>query len=250
MPLPSANFYFASCDCSCLTKECDIESRKDINQGRHAKVLRMEKSSKRGKIPPQDWPSIISRYESGETLASIARTYDCSPPAISYIVSRSRARNAAAAPGVGAPQEPQLVKSQPGGTPSPASRPIELTEIDSPAAAVGQDFTAAGPGVAEAHGGRGEDANPPIELRLFPDATAPTPLPRRDLPRLGEDAAVERPGQPRRDPQRGGNGNMARPGVGAGASQPYSEPRRTLHLSRPGGDGGNRQEPQGLVHAG
>lgn len=53
----------------------------------------MEKSSKRGKIPQHDWPSIIKRYEAGETLASIARTYDCSPPAISYIVSRTRARD-------------------------------------------------------------------------------------------------------------------------------------------------------------
>ncbi len=53
----------------------------------------MEKSSKRGKIPQSDWPSIMVRYESGETLASIARTYDCSPPAISYVVSRSRARD-------------------------------------------------------------------------------------------------------------------------------------------------------------
>ena len=56
----------------------------------------MERSSKRGKIPQHDWPAIISRYESGETLASIARTYDCSPPAISYIVSRTRARGTAA----------------------------------------------------------------------------------------------------------------------------------------------------------
>jgi hypothetical protein len=55
----------------------------------------MEKSSKRGKIPQQDWPSIIKRYEAGETLASIARTYDCSPPAISYILSRNRTRDAA-----------------------------------------------------------------------------------------------------------------------------------------------------------
>jgi len=55
----------------------------------------MERSSKRGKIPQQDWPSIIKRYEDGETLAGIARTYDCSPPAISYIISRSRARDAA-----------------------------------------------------------------------------------------------------------------------------------------------------------
>jgi hypothetical protein len=55
----------------------------------------MERSSKRGKIPQHDWPSIIKRYEAGETLASIARTYDCSPPAISYILSRSRARESA-----------------------------------------------------------------------------------------------------------------------------------------------------------
>jgi hypothetical protein len=59
----------------------------------------MEKSSKRGKIPQSDWPLIMARYEAGETLASIARTYDCSPPAISYVVSRSRARQ----PGVEAP---------------------------------------------------------------------------------------------------------------------------------------------------
>ena len=81
----------------------------------------MEKSSKRGKIPQQDWPSIISRYESGETLASIARTYDCSPPAISYIVSRTRARTAAAESAGASPPglpltEPQLVKAT-GSTP-------------------------------------------------------------------------------------------------------------------------------------
>jgi hypothetical protein len=37
----------------------------------------------------------MARHEAGETLASIARSYDCSPPAISYIVSRSRARGVA-----------------------------------------------------------------------------------------------------------------------------------------------------------
>src|SRR5438552_18658595 len=72
----------------------------------------MEKSNKRGKIPQSDWPQIMARYEAGETLASIAKTYDCSPPAISYIVSRSRARdaNGAAAPAV---TEPQLIKTHP-----------------------------------------------------------------------------------------------------------------------------------------
>jgi hypothetical protein len=70
----------------------------------------MDKSGKRGKIPQSDWPLIMMRYEAGETLASIARTYDCSPPAISYIVSRSRTRQSAAEPAPAA-AEPQLVKA-------------------------------------------------------------------------------------------------------------------------------------------
>jgi hypothetical protein len=81
----------------------------------------MERSSKRGKIPQQDWASIIKRYEAGETLASIARTYDCSPPAISYILGRSRSRDAAVA---GTEQseietpEPRLVKGHPNDIPT------------------------------------------------------------------------------------------------------------------------------------
>jgi transposase-like protein len=69
----------------------------------------MEKSSKRGKIPQSDWPLIMARYEAGETLASIARTYDCSPPAISYIVSRNRGKPTNEAPPPAA--EPQLIKA-------------------------------------------------------------------------------------------------------------------------------------------
>src|SRR5438477_10790846 len=75
----------------------------------------MERSNKRGKIPQSDWPLIMARYEAGETLSSIARTYDCSPPAISYVVSRSRARQ----PGGETPRliptgETQLIKAAPG----------------------------------------------------------------------------------------------------------------------------------------
>src|SRR6202045_1024117 len=81
----------------------------------------MERSSKRGKIPQQDWPSIIKRYEAGETLASIARTYDCSPPAISYILGRSCARDATVEgteqSGVETP-EPRLVRGHPNDMPT------------------------------------------------------------------------------------------------------------------------------------
>jgi hypothetical protein len=74
----------------------------------------MDRSGKRGKIPQQDWPAIMARYEAGETLASIARTYGCSPPAISYVVSRSRGRglapNAVATRKPASP-EPLLIES-------------------------------------------------------------------------------------------------------------------------------------------
>src|SRR5262252_9708417 len=96
----------------------DVVGQVTPNQGREQelqpRVRKMERSGKRGKIPQQDWPSIIKRYEAGETLASIARTYDCSPPAISYVLSRSRARDAAggAEPTELEAREGRLVKEQ------------------------------------------------------------------------------------------------------------------------------------------
>lgn len=73
----------------------------------------MEKSNKRGKIPQADWPLIMARYEAGETLVSIARTYDCSSPAISYIVSRNRDKSASETPPP--VSEPQLIKAHSNG---------------------------------------------------------------------------------------------------------------------------------------
>jgi hypothetical protein len=45
----------------------------------------------KGKIPNSEWPSIVQRHLSGETIANIARSYDCTAPAIRYIVRRSTA---------------------------------------------------------------------------------------------------------------------------------------------------------------
>ena len=110
----------------------------------------MDRSSKRGKIPQQDWPAIMARYEAGETLASIARTYDCSPPAISYIVSRSRGRGlapSAVAATRPASSEPPLIESHVIEVPVHVSgRDDALTEqmpvgdsaVDSPAATTNQ----------------------------------------------------------------------------------------------------------------
>jgi hypothetical protein len=101
----------------------------------------MEKSGKRGKIPQSDWPLIMARYEQGETLSSIARTYDCSPPAISYIVSRSREKTTGeiAPP---AATEPLLVKAQANGADGDGSADVEPTVAPPAAALVRRDAVA------------------------------------------------------------------------------------------------------------
>jgi hypothetical protein len=99
----------------------------------------MEKSGKRGKIPQSDWPLIMGRYEAGETLSSIARTYDCSPPAISYIVSRSRGKPASEA-ATSPAAEPQLLKTIGNGAAANDSVAVEPTvEPPAPIAAIHRD---------------------------------------------------------------------------------------------------------------
>lgn len=166
----------------------------------------MERSSKRGKIPQQDWPSIIARYEGGETLASIARTYDCSPPAISYILSRSRARaTAAALAGVPSPENPAAAPPQGGGSLFEARLAAPAAPADSPS----------------------ENAAFPLPE---PNAAAKTDVspPRFSAPpgngRAGNGAPVT-----------GGPGNG---GLGNGA--PNGELRRTLRLSSGSANGPER----------
>ena len=50
----------------------------------------MEKSRQQRKIERAEWPAIAARHSGGESLASIARAYGCTAPAIRYIVERQR----------------------------------------------------------------------------------------------------------------------------------------------------------------
>ena len=50
-----------------------------------------ESSKKRGRIPQSAWPHIVDRYRSGATLSAIAREYECTPSAISYIIRKAEA---------------------------------------------------------------------------------------------------------------------------------------------------------------
>lgn len=46
---------------------------------------------KRGRIPQSAWPRILERHRAGVTLSAIAREFDCTPSAISYIVRKAEA---------------------------------------------------------------------------------------------------------------------------------------------------------------
>ncbi|MBV9686268.1 MAG: sigma-70 family RNA polymerase sigma factor [Alphaproteobacteria bacterium] len=46
------------------------------------------------KIPQGEWSAIAARYAKGESISRIAQSYGCTPPAIHYILKRSRQRSA------------------------------------------------------------------------------------------------------------------------------------------------------------
>jgi len=58
----------------------------------------MTGTRKKGKIPRREWTAIRERHAAGEALASIARDYDCTGPAIRYILSRTKGDHPAALP--------------------------------------------------------------------------------------------------------------------------------------------------------
>lgn len=50
----------------------------------------MKGPTTRGKIPFSDRPRIVARYEGGESIASISRSFGCTAPAIRYLIKRTK----------------------------------------------------------------------------------------------------------------------------------------------------------------
>ena len=202
----------------------------------------MERSNKRGKIPQSDWPLIMARYEAGETLASIARTYDCSPPAISYVVSKSRARQPSPGRSAAGPSgaEAQLIKSVTGG--SAGSRPAGRLRADAPPAR-GNPLPAS-------------TERRPDALPTGPETTAAPAVPppangrspqNRDADRVARDGFPDRGPTPAQAPGGADNGQRAPVGTGARAASPLSrsggDTRHRLHLSLGNGPLGTGPSP-------
>ncbi len=133
----------------------------------------------RGRIPQSSWPQILQRHRAGVTLSAIAREFDCTPSAISYIVRKAEAagvepevRNAKPVPSVSMPSSPAPV--------APVVTTLSLPDRSGPAPRQGTAQPVANQPVA---------VPPPAP----PAPVAPPPAAAAEATR---DGATARPSQP------------------------------------------------------
>jgi transposase-like protein len=178
---------------------------------------------RRGRIPQSAWPDILERYRGGATLSALAREFNCTPSAISYIVRKAEAS-------VGGPEgEAEATPATPAAAvetvappPAPAPAPVQTA----PAAEAPRQQPAAQP--------------------------APTAAPPARAPQAEGRAAPD--GRPRDARANEGRHNEARPQDARGPEGRGQEGRSTDGRSQEGrpqdgrqGDGGrgdNRFEPR------
>ena len=83
------------------------------------------------KIPQGEWSAIAARYAKGESISRIAQTYGCTPPAIHYILKRSKQRSAESSE--------ERVNGKPDLAASLAAKPKKAPPSDAPRAPVPED---------------------------------------------------------------------------------------------------------------
>lgn len=98
-----------------------------------------ESPRRRGRIPQSAWPQILERYRTGATLSAIAREFECTPSAISYIVRKAEAAGTAGDAPTGDAEntaEPSLPLEAPApAAPRAAAAPAAAAPVETPAAA-------------------------------------------------------------------------------------------------------------------
>ncbi|MFV3075843.1 hypothetical protein [Niveispirillum fermenti] len=89
-----------------------------------------ESPKRRGRIPQSAWPRILERYKAGATLSAIAREFDCTPSAISYIVRKAEAAGVTAGSDMDTPviDTPAAPTAAPAAVETPASKPEAKAE--------------------------------------------------------------------------------------------------------------------------
>jgi hypothetical protein len=95
----------------------------------------MKEPTTRGKIAFSDRPGIVARFESGESIASISRSFGCTAPAIRYLIKRTKGTlsrtNEASSPD-GTPKAPRSALPSTLEILRAASLPLGRTDLGAP----------------------------------------------------------------------------------------------------------------------
>jgi len=129
-----------------------------------------EAPKRRGRIPQSALPHILERHRAGATLSAIAREFDCTPSAISYIVRKAEASGMEPA----APSD-NSADSQSGTAEETSSTEEPATEAVPAEAATGETITVA----------------PSAERSEQPAVEPPAPLPPPEVQPSAESQPIE-----------------------------------------------------------
>ncbi|MCW2236951.1 helix-turn-helix domain-containing protein [Azospirillum canadense] len=143
-----------------------------------------EAPKKRGRIPQSAWPQILERYRSGATLSAIAREFECTPSAISYIIRKAEAAGGAGEDTAEAPAESAA-----------AEAPVSEAPVTQPPAVEPQEAASA---VAESSAPPAVKPAARAERRPKAVAEAPKPEVRASVP----PAAAAQPAAPQVEERR------------------------------------------------
>ncbi|PGH58456.1 hypothetical protein CRT60_04655 [Azospirillum palustre] len=167
-----------------------------------------ESPKKRGRIPQSAWPQILDRYRSGATLSAIAREFECTPSAISYIIKKAEAASGQGDAVSGDAQDD--AQTADAGTSADADT---AGEAAAPVTAAAPETPAETPVAAPAEPAPAPAAEAPAEPRRAAGRTGRTTLTRASRPEpAAEPAPAEAP---------------------AAAPAPAPAPTETLRLNRP-----------------
>jgi transposase-like protein len=192
----------------------------DINNA-DAGGAEQEAPKRRGRIPQSAWPHILERHRSGATLSAIAREFDCTPSAISYIVRKAEASGiepAAAPEPAPVATEPQAAEEAEAMASAPAGE-AEKPEVPAPVAEAAP-VPVTSPPVSSAPASSPPARSPVVE-RPEPVPTAerrpPTPEPVR-----------QRADGPRPENRRPAPPETVTPASAESARSPASTPREAV----------------------
>jgi len=174
----------------------------DISSEAGAEGGEQDSPKRRGRIPQSAWPQILERYRAGATLSAIAREFECTPSAISYIVRKAEASGAPAGdPAAGtdagaeaAGEKPAMEKpaaAETSAEAAPAVQPAPTPPAPTPPAPTP---SAEAPQPARAPRRAAEAPRPAAEAApaakpAAPAPAAPAPAPAAEAPRPAAEAA-------------------------------------------------------------